>query len=214
MRLGVYYRALLLKKIGIIAAQERVLDVGGYDGYWLSCQPAIKKFVVDLNPQKQFLNINYIKADGCNLPFPDNYFNQVFSFDVLEHVNNDKTFIKSLLRITKNGGKVILTTPQKDIKIFPRFLTKWVSRKWGHYRVSGYNQEEIKKLIPKENYKVTFLEIRGFFYRHLYLSLRFFWKISEKITKPLICLVVFLDKIFLKGPKGFLLIRIDKNKKE
>lgn len=211
MRMGVYYRALLLEKIGIKANQKRVLDVGCYDGYWLSHQPAMEKFGVDLNPLPKFSNITYIKADACELPFSNNHFDQVFSFDVLEHVNEEKKFITSLLRVTKQGGEIILTTPQKDIKIFPCFLTKWISKKWDHYRVIGYSTEEIKKFLLADHYKITFLNIRGVFYRSLYLFLAFFWKISEDLTKPLVYFIVFLDNLFLKGPHGFLLVRIIKN---
>lgn len=44
-------------------------------------------------------------------PFPDNEFDQVVSFHVIEHVPDVMRFVTELYRITKPGGKIRFVTP-------------------------------------------------------------------------------------------------------
>ena len=70
MRLGTYYRSLILDKLKIRANQELVLDVGSFDGYWLSQQMQSKiKIAIDINPSTKLKDVIYIKANALNLPF-------------------------------------------------------------------------------------------------------------------------------------------------
>jgi ubiquinone/menaquinone biosynthesis C-methylase UbiE len=77
MRLGTYYRAELLKLLNIKADKENVLDVGCFDAYWLSTQSAKNKYALDIDIDKKYRNINYIKASALDIPFEDNKFDQV-----------------------------------------------------------------------------------------------------------------------------------------
>jgi len=45
------------------------------------------------------------------LPFKDNSFDIVFSYGVLEHINNLPELVKEVYRILKNGGKFISFVP-------------------------------------------------------------------------------------------------------
>ena len=53
-------------------------------------------------------------ADANNLPFADGTFDYVISTEVVEHVQEPGTFINSLLRVVKPGGKLILTTMYRE----------------------------------------------------------------------------------------------------
>ncbi|NIV14935.1 MAG: methyltransferase domain-containing protein, partial [Aliifodinibius sp.] len=46
-----------------------------------------------------------------NLPYRDSSFDIVISIDCLEHMEDPLTFTKELHRITKHGGRVIITVP-------------------------------------------------------------------------------------------------------
>ncbi len=52
-----------------------------------------------------------------NLPdlsiFPDNTFDFAVTFQVIEHIKDDKTFLKEINRVLKPGGKLVLTTCNK-----------------------------------------------------------------------------------------------------
>jgi len=49
--------------------------------------------------------------DGRKLPFPDQHFDSVGALNVLEHVEQPEAFLKELVRVTKIGGRVIISSP-------------------------------------------------------------------------------------------------------
>ena len=49
--------------------------------------------------------------DGKKIPFENNYFDSVFSSEVFEHVFNLEEMLKELNRVTKMGGKMLITCP-------------------------------------------------------------------------------------------------------
>ncbi len=53
-----------------------------------------------------------VKADICNLPFPDNSFDVILCNHVLEHIKDDKKAMSELYRILKPNGWAILQVPQ------------------------------------------------------------------------------------------------------
>jgi ubiquinone/menaquinone biosynthesis C-methylase UbiE len=56
-----------------------------------------------------------VKADICNLPFPENAFDVILCNHVLEHIPNDTKAMHELYRIMKPGGWGIFQIPQ-DLK--------------------------------------------------------------------------------------------------
>ena len=60
--------------------------------------------------RKKFI---FILADATRLPFRDNIFDAVVSFDVIEHVEEDKIFVDEAIRVSKNSGRVIIGTPNR-----------------------------------------------------------------------------------------------------
>ena len=49
--------------------------------------------------------------DGRKLPFPDGHFARVGALNVLEHVDEPEAFIKELVRVTRIGGRIVLSSP-------------------------------------------------------------------------------------------------------
>lgn len=66
---------------------------------------------------------------------PDDSFDVVISFQVIEHIQNDRQFLAEIHRVLKPGGKAIITTP--NIKMT-------LSRNPWHVR--EYTGEELKEL--------------------------------------------------------------------
>ena len=54
---------------------------------------------------------NLYKVSGIKLPFPDNTFDAVGAFDVLEHIELDKEALREWRRVLKPGGKLLITVP-------------------------------------------------------------------------------------------------------
>ncbi|MCS6956011.1 MAG: class I SAM-dependent methyltransferase [Candidatus Calescibacterium sp.] len=49
--------------------------------------------------------------DGNRIPFEDKYFDSILSTEVLEHVFNPDQFMREVNRVTKIGGKLVITVP-------------------------------------------------------------------------------------------------------
>ena len=58
---------------------------------------------------KNSFSFNITKKDSLN--FPDNFFDIVINFDVLEHVEDDLTFVNEMYRVLKPGGTAYVFTP-------------------------------------------------------------------------------------------------------
>src|SRR5579863_623900 len=110
-----YERYSLLEPIGKlfrpVDPPYRVLDVGGQMPAFWPCFPSLagtfipdaRAVVVDLNARSELYN--YVRASGFELPFRDETFDLVCSFDTLEHISGEHRprFLSELLRVTRDG---------------------------------------------------------------------------------------------------------------
>jgi SAM-dependent methyltransferase len=100
----------------------KVLEIGcgrgGFSKYLLECgadlvaadfsEAAVeitKRFLQD-RPRSEVM-----VADIQNIPFPDNTFDCVISLETLEHIPDPDKGLAELIRVTKVGGRTIVTTP-------------------------------------------------------------------------------------------------------
>jgi ubiquinone/menaquinone biosynthesis C-methylase UbiE len=61
-------------------------------------------------PQGKFISGNIPPLKD----FPDNSFDRVLSFQVIEHLEDDRLFLKEIHRVLKPGGQALLTTPNRS----------------------------------------------------------------------------------------------------
>lgn len=77
--------------------------------------------------------IHVIVADAVNLPFKENIINGFISSEVLEHIPKKQDFFREIFRCLMNKSITILTTPNKNLRIWNFFnifhLFKRVSKK-------------------------------------------------------------------------------------
>ena len=85
-------------------------------------------------------NIKYLEGSILELPFEDNSFDIVTSFETIEHVEDDRGQIKEVLRVLKNDGIYILSTPNA-----------WSKHLFGKtkYHVRDYDYETITNLLKE-----------------------------------------------------------------
>lgn len=99
---------------------QKILDAGSGLGAFISQlakkQPA-DYYGVEIEPEniefckKHYPEINFQQMSVEDLKFQDNYFDQIHSRDVLEHVDDlNKTF-SELVRVLKPGGKLCIQIP-------------------------------------------------------------------------------------------------------
>jgi SAM-dependent methyltransferase len=105
-----------------------VLDVGSADGPsigWM--QGRGQRVALDVNPRGLVAGVG-VCASVLALPFPDETFNVVAAFDVLEHCEPEGQAITELTRVLSPGGRMLLSTPA--------YQWAWTDHDvWaGHYR--------------------------------------------------------------------------------
>src|SRR5262245_20795061 len=87
-----------------IAASRRGYQAIGIDPGLAAVQAATRvSRALDQSP-------GFVVGDGRNLPFPDQTFDVVFSYSVLQHFSKDdaKASIREAARVTKPGGRVLI----------------------------------------------------------------------------------------------------------
>ena len=97
-------------------------------------------------PQGRFLSGNIPPLSS----FADNSFDSVISFQVIEHIQDDRLFLKEIHRVLKPGGIALLTTPNRLYSL---------SRNPWHIR--EYTAQELTNLAKDFFSKVTMTGITG-----------------------------------------------------
>lgn len=87
---------------GLIFLKERARQVTGVDASFVAASQAIN----ESNGKAAVVNGN-----GRCLPFDDEIFDVVTSFETLEHVMERSDFLAELKRVLRKGGYLILSTP-------------------------------------------------------------------------------------------------------
>ena len=135
---------ILLEKLKL-NKNIKILNIGAGTGNDIE---TIKKFgqISVLDIDKKVLDLipnNLVKekviADACNLPFDNNSFDLVVSFDVLEHIKNDNQAVLEIKRVLKFNGLFVFTVPAYN------FLFSSHDRYLEHFR--RYNKKQIQKLL-------------------------------------------------------------------
>jgi SAM-dependent methyltransferase len=101
-----------------------VLDAGCGCGYGtnLLAQSASKVIGIDVskdavnycNSNYRKSNVDFLEMDCLNLKFPDQTFDVVVSFELIEHIHDHVSFVGGISRILKNNGIFIVSTPNKN----------------------------------------------------------------------------------------------------
>jgi SAM-dependent methyltransferase len=88
-------------------------------------------------------NLSFIEANLFRLPFPDGYFDVVFSEGVISHFSIDETptyadALSEMARVTRAGGRVIASVP--NWYCFPHTTHKWLLQRLGIPYEYGYEK--------------------------------------------------------------------------
>lgn len=174
-----------LKVLGeYIKEGDKVLDLGCGNGRLLELFKGKNVDYMGVDNSEKLIEIAKKKnpgiffqvADALNLPFPDNYFDKIFSIAVLHHIPLDdfrNQFIKEARRVLRPGGFLILTVwnlwqKPDSLKRIIKFAILKVLRKtkldfkdilvpWqktiDRY-VHCFTKNELKKLAEKAGFKI------------------------------------------------------------
>lgn len=101
--------------------------------------------LTDKYPQASFTQANIPPLD-----FADEQFDSVISFQVIEHIKDDETYIREIARVLKPGGIALLTTPN---------IKKSLSRNPWHIR--EYTAAQLTELCRPHFSQVNMLGVSG-----------------------------------------------------
>jgi len=85
-------------------------------------------------------NVSFSRIEsGKSLPFADASFDVVLSFQVIEHVWDDGTYLKEAHRVLKPGGVMVVVTPDRAHRLLPG------QRPWNRWHVREYSGAQLER---------------------------------------------------------------------
>ena len=119
--------------------------------------------------KKLKLKVDFQYGDLTNLKLKKK-FDRIICSDVIEHVKNDAAVIRSLSKVCKKGGVLIMTAPAIN-----DYNTQH-KKEYGHVR-AGYSEQELETLLSNGDFKIK--KIIGY----STLFSRFAWEVSRKLMR-------------------------------
>jgi ubiquinone/menaquinone biosynthesis C-methylase UbiE len=163
-----------------LTAGEKVLDLGCGNGrfYETFKNKDIQYFGLDASEKlieiakKKYPKADFRTGEALKIPFPNNYFNKVYSIAVLHHIPSKElriNFLKEAKRILRPNGKMILTVWKLNnrslllkytiLKIFGKnkmdfkdTLEPWAQKTERYYH--WFSKKELVKLIKQTGFRI------------------------------------------------------------
>lgn len=154
----VFQRSLLAYYFAAERVEGRVLEIGTGSGYGIEVvAPKAESFLtidkhlpdgalIEAQPNVEFRQMRVPPLEGIASESVD----CVISFQVVEHIKNDKEFVGEVWRVLKKGGKFIVSTPNR-----PMSLTR------NPWHVREYTAEEFAQLLSGNFAEVERLGVEG-----------------------------------------------------
>ncbi len=155
-------------KVGYInnhISGNKILDVGAgqcyYSKFLLQQNKNLDIHAIDHLDLNDVAGFNYIKTDlEENIPFPDETFNTVLAFDIIEHIKDVDKLISNLYRVCKKGGVLIGSVPHDNDSFLPKYnLTFYHRSDLTHVRY--YVPETLKAELSRFGFNTKVLNLHG-----------------------------------------------------
>jgi 2-polyprenyl-3-methyl-5-hydroxy-6-metoxy-1,4-benzoquinol methylase len=104
-------------------------------------------------------NVPIILVNSELLPFGDNTFDVVISFDVFEHIPNSDNHLAEVKRVLKDGGYYLLQTPNKYTNIPFEIIRQRSLLAWKEDHVALHSYRGIIKRFTRNRFKIEILPI-------------------------------------------------------
>lgn len=153
----IFQRHLIAYQTAAQRVNGRVLELGLGEGYGMELlSPLCQEYVgMDkfLDPTRPVAgHVRLVRADLPPIPnTPDNHFDFVVTFQVIEHIEPDFEFLREIHRVLRPGGVLMLTTPNRLMSL---------SRNPWHVR--EYTPVEMKSIL-EQVFGRAGTEVRGIF---------------------------------------------------
>jgi SAM-dependent methyltransferase len=140
-----WHRYLLAREY---ATGKRVLDIPSGEGYGSHLLASVAESVVGIDIAPDAVahasdkyrcgNLSYLAASGTKIPLPDASFDFIVSFEMIEHIHEQKEFLAEVNRLLKPDGVFLISSPNR---------TEYSDK-------TGYKNEFHVKELDKDELKV------------------------------------------------------------
>ncbi|MEW6654309.1 MAG: class I SAM-dependent methyltransferase [Bacteroidota bacterium] len=168
----------------------RLLDVGcstgdfldeisdnGKNHQWELFGIEISEYAANIARKKKRLNIFNSTLEEAN--FPDEYFDVITLWDVLEHLYDPYSSLLEINRILKHGGILVIRVPNYDSLDRLIFKSSWAG--WDAPRhLYVFNKKILRAYLEKTGFSIASLKTNIGSYTTFLLSLRFFLTKKKK----------------------------------
>lgn len=94
-----------------------------------------------------------VQGDALDLPFPDGHFDAIIASEVLEHIPDDMTAMRELMRVLKPGGKLAVTVPSwLPERVCWALSEDYHTAPGGHVRI--YTRAELEAKLKSIGFRV------------------------------------------------------------
>lgn len=108
------------------------------------------------NYQNERLSFQLIKDTNIEkLPFPENSFDTVLSFQVVEHVRNTDAYFSEIHRVLRPDGYFLIATPNRETRLYK------FQKPWNQWHLTEYSAGNLSKALHKNFKTVQILNIGG-----------------------------------------------------
>ncbi|MCK5591476.1 MAG: class I SAM-dependent methyltransferase [Candidatus Pacebacteria bacterium] len=173
----------------------RVLEFGCGHGKLMNLlNEADEKFGIDLSSsaigyaKKQNPKAHLFVRDVGKTEFPNDYFDAVYSIEVIEHISNPEIMLSEMKRVLKPGGYAFIQTPNYPIKRLYDLI----------YRLRG----------QRDNFKDDYTHVYKFSYRSLKMISEKYFTIVDVFSRNILGenIIPFIKKIRLQKTRSSLLL--------
>jgi 2-polyprenyl-3-methyl-5-hydroxy-6-metoxy-1,4-benzoquinol methylase len=156
-----------LLESGVLVPGVRVLEIGSGRGTLL-------KWLLDQGAEAQGIEVSQTRIEesrklygdlplrltaGTGLPFVDQTFDVVVSFDVFEHIADSDAHLAEVQRVLRPGGSYLLQTPNKWTNTVFETL-RWRSfTAWREIHCALHTASQLERRLAKHGFEATFADV-------------------------------------------------------
>lgn len=148
----------------IIPQQSTVLDLGCGDGYGTQILAKnVEKIIgIDIDPliiekarEKYDAGVDFAVYEGNLIPYQDETFDVITSFQVIEHVTDVDLFLSEIQRVLKSKGVAYISTPNRLYRLNPG------DKPWNIYHLREYSPAQLSEVLTRIFPSTQIQGIRG-----------------------------------------------------